>query len=249
MGMRRMKFPSVVFLLMLMAGCAALSRVEMGQDAMAAIRSIDVVVPPEPDTYVVSMENHPGSAVGGAIGGLIVAADQTSKANRLKEAMRTQHISVHATVASSLAQTLRAAGYRTRVVDGQWDRAIPPGINLETINSDADAILVVAPRTVGFVAAGALSPYEPTVNIEVTLLGRDRKTVVYRGLHSEGRQPLLGDWRHRAARRTFADMDSLVRDPGAAALALTDAGVDVAESVASDMRLVGSPPPAARHGT
>jgi len=237
-------------MLALTAGCAPMTRVELAQDGVAGLRTVDLVMPPEPQGYVVAMENHPGTAVGGAIGAVITIADQTAKTDRVKQALEGQRISVSRTIADALVQRLKATGYRVRTVEAPWvPQSAPPTVNVEAVESDADALLVVAPRTIGFVTANAFAPYEPTVMVEVTLLGRDRKTVLYRGLHSAGRQPALGEWRNVPSRRTFADVDGLVANPAATAAALTEAGTDVARAVADDIRLsAGAPAVAARRG-
>jgi hypothetical protein len=240
--MRCLKLTPIFLALILTAGCASLNRIELAQDGLAGIRAIDVVVPPEPEAYSVAMENHPGNSVGGAIGAVIVIADQSAKEDRLKQALQAQRISVTGTMANALVQRLKSAGYRVRLVEGQWDRqSLPVSVNVAAVNSDADALLVITPRTVGFIAGSAFAPYEPTVTAEVILLARDRKDVLYRGLHSAGRRPVIGEWRNVPARRTFADADNLVGNPAATASALSDAGTDVAQSVADDIRIGAAP--------
>ena len=227
-----------------------MTRVELAQDGIAGLRSIDVVMPPEPEDYVVAMENHPGAAVGGVVGGVIIAADQTAKTNRVKQALQGQRMSVSRTMADALIQRLRATGYHVRLIEVPLDRqSVSPSINVAAVESDADALLVVTPRTIGFVTANAFAAYEPTVMAEVTLLGRDRKIVLYRGLHSAGRKPLIGEWRNVPARRTFADVDGLVANPGTTAAALTEAGTDVAQAIADDIRLSAASPAVAARRT
>ena len=102
---------------------------------------------------------------------------------------------------------------------------------------------MVAPHTVGFVAASAFLPYQPTVMAEVTLLGRDHQAVLYHGVHAAGLNGSAGDWRTVPARRTFTDVDGLVANPAATASALTEAGNDVARAITDDIRLSAAPSP------
>jgi len=241
--MRWLRLSGVVVMLALAAGCAPMSRIELAQDGIVGLHSIDVVMPPEPQEYAVFMENHPGAAVGGLIGGVIIAADQIAKTNRVKQALQGQRISVSRTIADALVQRLKATGYRVRLVEAPLDQQVVSGVRVSTIESDADALLVVAPRTIGFVTANAIAAYEPTVTAEVTLLARDRTTVLYRGLHSAGRQPALGEWRNVPTGRTFENVDSLIANPGATAAALTEAGTAVAGAMADDIRLSTAPSP------
>ena len=226
-----------------------MSRIELAQDGIAGLHSIDVVMPPEPQEYAVFMENHPGAAVGGLIGGVIIATDQIAKTNRVKQALQGQRISVSRTIADALIQRLKATGYRVRLVEAPLDQQVVSGVRVSTIDSDADALLVVAPRTIGFVTANAVAAYEPTVTAEVTLLARDRTTVLYRGLHSAGRQPALGEWRNVSTGRSFENVETLVANPGATAAALTEAGTAVARAMADDIRLSAAPPAVAAQRT
>ena len=92
--MRWLRLSGIVVTLALTARCASMTRVELAQDGIAGLHSIDLVMPPEPDGYVVAMENHPGTAVGGAIGAVITLADQSAKTNRVKQALAGQRISI-----------------------------------------------------------------------------------------------------------------------------------------------------------
>jgi len=247
--MRWLRLSVIVVVLALTAGCASMSRIELAQDGIAGLHSIDVVMPPEPQEYAVFMENHPGAAVGGLIGGVIIATDQIAKTNRVKQALQGQRISVSRTIADALIQRLTATGYRVRLVEAPLDQQVVSGVRVSTIDSDADALLVVAPRTIGFVTANAVAAYEPTVTAEVTLLARDRTTVLYRGLHSAGRQPALGEWRNVSTGRSFENVETLVANPGATAAALTEAGTAVARAMADDIRLSAAPPAVAAQRT
>jgi hypothetical protein len=243
--MRWVRWAGIVAALALTVGCASMSRTELAQGGLVGIRAVDVVVPPEPGAYQVTMAAHPGAAIGGAIGAVITIADQSAKTDRVKRALEGQPISITRTMASVLVQRLKAAGYRVRQIEAPWvPQSVPPSVNVAAVESDADALLVVAPHTVGFIAASAFSPYQPTVMAEVTLLGRDHKAMLYHGLHAAGLNGSAGDWRTVPARRTFADVDGLVANPAATASALTEAGTDVALAIADDIRLSAVPSPA-----
>jgi len=243
--MRWVRLTGIVVAMTLTAGCASMTRVELAQDRLASIRSVDLVMPPEPETYGVSMTAHPGAAVGGAVGAVIIMADQSAKTDRVKHALEGQRISITSTMANLLVQRLKATGYRVRQIEASWDtQSLPRSVNVAAVESDADALLVVTPRGVGFIAETAISPYEPTVMAEATLLGRDHKAVLYHGLHAAGHGPSTGQWRKVPARRSFADIEGLVANPAATASALTEAGTDVARAIADDIRLNAAPSPA-----
>ena len=74
-----MKCICVTFAISLMAGCVGpVPRIESNPAALAKINTLAVINPPEAKTYAVMNFGHPGMAFG-LIGGLVAAADQTSK--------------------------------------------------------------------------------------------------------------------------------------------------------------------------
>jgi hypothetical protein len=102
--------------------------------------------------------------------------------------------------------------------------------------TSADAVLVLSPMLVGFVATGMTSDYLPTVRLTAILLGKDRKDPLYRGYHAAGWAPSQAGWKTAPARKTFSNFDALMADPAATADALRASGDSVAESVVEDLR-------------
>ena len=106
----------------------------------------------------------------------------------------------------------------------------------EKINSTADAVLIISPTVIGFIATGVTSDYLPTITVVATLVGKDRKEQLYRGFHSSGWAPKADGWKVSRPRSTYANFDALMADPKASAAALTEAGDAIAESVSGDLQ-------------
>jgi hypothetical protein len=123
------------------------------------------------------------------------------------------------------------------VEDGPWEEADGKfKLSFDKIQSNADAVLVISPTIIGFVATGVTSDYLPTITAVVTLLGKDRKEQLYRGFHASGWQPKADGWRNSMAKTTFANFDALMADPTRTAASLSEAATAVTSTVSNDLR-------------
>lgn len=222
----------------LLAACAGpVPKVDAAASKLATIKTVAVIRAPEPKTYAVMNFGHPGMAFG-LVGGLIAAADQSAKQDRVSAAFKSQGAKVNGNLAEQLVTRLQASGYDARIEDGPWEEA-DGGYKLafDKIDSTADAVLVASPAVVGFVATGAVSDYMPTMTVVASLfLGKERKNPLYRGFHSYGWAPKAEGWKNSAPKKTFANFDAVMADTKSAQTALDDAGTRLAESVAGDLR-------------
>jgi hypothetical protein len=221
----------------LLAACAGpVPRIDASVNSLSPVKTIAVIRPPEPKTYTVMNFGHPGMAFG-LIGGLIAGGDQASKQDQLSAAFKAQGVGFASHLASQIALKLGTAGYETAVEDGPWEEAEGRyRLPFDKINSKADAVLVVSPTIVGFIATGAISDYLPTMTAVVTLLGKDRKEQLYRGFHSSGWAPKADGWKVTPPKKTFPDFDTLMANTKASASALDNAGTAIAETVSADLR-------------
>lgn len=223
--------------LSLLAACAsAPQNVPLAPSAGAAIKSVAIVVPPEPRKYAVVNWGHPGLVLG-LVGGMFVAAEQDRKEASFYQAMQFQKFSVKAMLALGLEKRLLAAGYRARVVEGPWEEKDGRYVlHPDKVATDADAILVIVPTSAGFMARGPTADYVPAMTAVVRLIARDRRTELYRGLHAAGWQPRADGWRYTPARRSFSDFESLMAQPRESASALAETVDAVSDSIARDLR-------------
>jgi hypothetical protein len=220
--LRSARFVVGVLFVSLLAACVGpVAKIDTKQEAVSRVRSIAVIRPPEVKTFTVMNFGHPGMAFG-LVGGLVAAADQSAKQDKITAALKGRSIVVSSRLADDIARGLAQKGFQVKVE--------------EAAHSDADAVLVVAPTIVGFIATGVTSDYMPTMTTVVSLLGKDRKEMLYRGFHASGWQPKGDGWRHTPATRTFGNFEDLTADPGATGASLYDAADSIASTVVSDIR-------------
>lgn len=228
----------LVFALVTLAGCASpVQKIDGSPTNLAKIKTISVIRPPELKTYAVLNFGHPGMAFG-LIGGLIAASDQSSKQDKVTALVKQQNPNPTApALADNIAAQLTRDGFEAKVEDGPWvENDGKFTIDTAAIKSSADAVLVVAPTTVGFVTSGPTSDYLPTITAVVTLLGKDRKEILYRGYHACGWRPKADGWRNSSTNVAFANFDAMMADPKKTTDSLTSAATAVATTVGEDLK-------------
>lgn len=222
----------------ILAGCAGpVPKIDSSPAALAKIKTIAVIRPPEPKTYTVMNFGHPGMAFG-LIGGLIAGGDISSKQDKLTAVVKQQTSSkTSAILAENIATQLTKVGFQAKVEDGPWEESDGKfKLDFEKISSSADTVLVLTPTIVGFIATGATSDYLPTITASVILLGQDRKEQLYRGFHACGWHPKADGWRYSSTSIAFANFDALMADPKKTADSLSSAASAVAATVVEDLR-------------
>ncbi|BAL26843.1 hypothetical protein [Azoarcus sp. KH32C] len=224
--------------ILVVTGCAGpVRKIDTSPGALADVKTVAVIRAPEPKTYTVMNFGHPGIAFG-LVGGLVAAADQSSKQERLTKAIKEKAPAQTAdALAEGIAGQLQRRGFDARVEDGPWEENDGKfKLEFDKITSSADAVLVVTPTMVGFIATGVTSDYLPTVTAIITLLGKDRKEQLYRGFHAAGWQPKAEGWRYSPPTETFGNFDALMADPTKTGLALAGAAREIASTVADDLK-------------
>jgi hypothetical protein len=197
---------------------------------------VAVIRSPEIKTYTVMNFGHPGMAFG-LVGGLIAASDQSVKSDQLSLELKNRRLSVPAELANGVAAELSHLGFRASVEDAPWEEKEGGKYTLpfEKIQSGADAVVVVTPTIVGFIATAG-GDYLPTIAASVTILGKDRKNPLYRGFHDTGWQLKAEGWRYSPPAAAFPNFDDLMRSPARTADSLVAASSAIARSVALDLR-------------
>jgi hypothetical protein len=222
---------------LLLAACASGPQtVQLARESGESIKTVAIVLPPEPKSYCVVNMGNPALAFA-LVGGIFVAAEQDSKQSKFYQAMQFQKFSVKAILSAMLEKKLNAAGYQARVIEGPWEERDGRFVlNTEQINTEADALLIIVPTTAGFISKGPAADYVPTMTVVVRLLARDRKTELYRAFHAYGWHPRADGWRFTPATRSFTDFDSLMAKPAESASALGESAEAVSGTIAQDLR-------------
>ena len=221
----------------LIAGCAGPvpKKIDITPALLSNIESVAIVESPEIKTYAVINLGHPGRVLG-LFGGLFAQADKQEMEAKLSQALRTHNISIPSALVESVAAELAGAGFKTRIERGLWElkgnRYVLPN---EKMPIDVDAVLVISPAIVGFVATGATTDYLPTILAMVTLSDKSR-TIIYRAFHSTGYQPKEDGWRHTPSKVTFANFAALMASPESTARSLNEAAPAIAATISTDLR-------------
>ncbi|MGZ5685651.1 MAG: hypothetical protein ACXWG9_16120 [Usitatibacter sp.] len=220
----------------MLAACGAMPKIDGDPAKLSGIRSITVIRAPEPQTYTMLNLSHPGMAFG-LIGGLVAASDAEDKAKMLSKAYHKQGRAIAASLAAKVADALKRDGYETRTEDGNWvEKDGKRTLEFAAIRSDADAVLVVTPAIIGFVAPRMGADYYPTITVGATLLGKDRKEKIYVGFHASGWEMTREGWHNTAAAVTYPNFTDLMRDTRASAASLDAAAEAIAATIAADLK-------------
>lgn len=237
---------TIVATILLVACAGPVPKIDLAPKAMASIKTIDVVRPPEPKMYAVVNFGHPGMAFG-LVGGIVAAADQNNKQEQLARAYRENGVAVCSELSQRIADRLNEMGFNARVVDAKEVKGVDleeangkKTLQYKDINSNSDAILIVMPTKIGFVATGLAgghnNDYLPTISSIITLLGKDRQNPIYRGYHVTGWQLKAEGWRYTAPTTTFSNFDALISNPKNSSASLMDAAAKIANSIAKDLQ-------------
>lgn len=237
---RRFSWLAVIALVIVLTACVGpVPKIDATSAALAPIKTITIIRPPEPRTYTVLNLGHPGMAFG-LIGAIIATADRNAKQEKLTKVFRQQGVGVSAELAWRISASLTQIGYQCKIEDGPWQEVDDKyDLLFEKIKSDGDAVLVIAPTTIGFftsgIGGGQYNDYLPTITSTITLLGKDRTQQIYRGYHAYGWNPGAEGWRHTATKKTFSNFNALMSNPKLTAQSLTVAAIGIASTVARDL--------------
>lgn len=234
--MRSLKLVLVTLVGVLAVGCASVPRQSFNKEAAAGIKSVAVSQRAEDETYDVNIVAHPGVNFG-LIGGLIAAADLSSKSSRLTAALDPKQTDLQSRIARQVTDALKTAGYETQVVP--VSKGVDAAHAYDSLKPELKVDALLALDVTGmYVAAGPNSDYVPFVRVKV--LEKDAATgkVLYEDTMTYGYSFEHSETVHLRANEKFRfkDIDALVADPLLAREGLF-AGVDaITAQIASDLK-------------
>ena len=220
--------------LALLAGCAEdpwTDSVYASPAELARIRTIAVLPSPESEMYFLTNGgdyNLPDNM----LPSLVAAGDQRTLLGgeeRLTKLANQKRGTEAELLAADIAARLTRMGYEARVEHiswpATWEHPMP---DFGKISLDADAVMVVRPTRVSFLAPSIDSAYVLKIYAVATLFGKDRKQVLYQELH------VCCD--ASAALPRFDDYDAMMSRPGRVADALAGVASGVGAAVAQDLK-------------
>ena len=164
-----LKFVGAFLLLAVLSGCATtFEKQAFNAELHKDIKNIGLINIQMPGKAMVNMAAHPGQSFG-LIGGLVAAADISSKTSKYNEKMDEVGFNYDEYFRNSLKTALDDAGFT--VSDVQVEREAQFKF-LETYPTDTstDGLLDVYVYNLGYGAAGATTNYYPTVHIHARLV-------------------------------------------------------------------------------
>lgn len=157
---------------LVLAGCANVQKKAFNKEAASHVNRVAVTERAGKESYMVNIVAHPGMNFG-LIGGLVAAADLSSKSDRLTSTLDPEKTALQKLVAHKLADHLKAQGYETSVIPLAEGVEGKQAFSTMRSSLQEDALLALDLRA-GYVAAGPDSEYLPYV--EVAVLHTDVKS-------------------------------------------------------------------------
>jgi hypothetical protein len=213
----------------LLMGCSTpVPVVPAAKAKLQDIKSITLIAPREPWSYSVMKFADPGLAFQTLDIEVKVRESQAQQV-QLTEMIKRHNFSFSSEITTQLADSLRHAGFRVTLQDGPWAQQNQGfALKFADIQSNTDAVMVIAPTVLGFVSPRDSSAFVPTVTAIVTLLNKDKTQTLYKGYLTVGWKPLEDGWDFAAATQTFPSFDAVLSNPGRAVASLKDASASVA---------------------
>lgn len=163
--MRTVLATALVAAAVLSAGCANVQKKAFNKEAAAHVQRVAVAEQSGKESYSINIVAHPGVNFG-LIGGLVAAADLSSKSDTLTAALDPQQTAIRQRITRKLADSLQTNGYETKVM------TLAEGVEakraFESVRSNLkEDALVSLDVQAGYVAAGPGSDYLPYMRVEV----------------------------------------------------------------------------------
>jgi hypothetical protein len=223
-------FVSLLACAFLLMGCATpLAKVDKLETALEGVKSITLVTPREPWSY--SVMNLVGSGFFSKNLNIQITVNESK--NRqvlLTDMLKREGFSFSFELTTQIADALSKSGYQVTIQDGPWENEYQIyKLKYTDIQSNTDAVLVIAPVVVGFVSPSGTQAYSPTVTTTVTLLNKDKTRALYQGYLASGWKPPNVDWSFVEPRQTFPTFDVVLANPSKTVESLKNACTAIAD--------------------
>ncbi|MDB5804086.1 MAG: hypothetical protein JWN73_1408 [Betaproteobacteria bacterium] len=203
----------VVLALFALGGCANVPKQAYNRAANQDIKRVAILKPPVIKEFVVQNFGHPGMAFG-LIGGLIAAADMSSKTGDFTTKMKTFNFDPGAEFTAKLAEELRACGYEVSVLEVARPK---PEIlkSYDGLDAAPDAYIDVVLNWSGYFTSSPTADYVPAMRALVRVVRRQSKEIAYQELINYGYEMRVGQSINLTAegKYNFGNFSALMADP------------------------------------
>lgn len=164
-------------LALLLSACASFPQQAYNRPANTAVKRIAIVTPAISSKSSAWLAVHPGASFG-LVGGLVAAADISSKSNRLTEVVQAEKFDQTQFFIEALQKELQTKGYETVVVAVDRDREKFEFLETYPAIAGSQAVLDMYSGSYGYMAAGVATPYRPTLWLASRLVSASDSTAV-----------------------------------------------------------------------
>lgn len=207
--MRTVVVAGMAALVLMLGGCANVQKKAYNKEAATHVQRVAVAEQAGKESYTINIIAHPGMNFG-LLGGLVAAADLSSKSDTLTTALDPQQTALRQRMSKKLADSLKTNGYETNVM------ALAEGVEakkaFDSVRSALkDDALVSMDVQAGYVAAGPASDYLPFLRVEVLHTDAKSGDVLYQDTITYGYTFENAKTVHlsSAPQYRFKDMDDL----------------------------------------
>jgi hypothetical protein len=167
----------LIVALLVLSGCATVSRQAYNKDASQQIRKIAIAEPSDDETIGALIVAHPGTGFG-LIGGLIAAADMQAKSTRITAAINPEKTRLRHRFVTDLSASLNSLGYETEIVPINKGMDEKRAISTLKEKTQSDAV-IFADVSGLYIAAGPTTPYAPFVRVKIKAESSSNGKVIY----------------------------------------------------------------------
>src|SRR4051812_29343168 len=119
---KRIAWVGLCLVLLLLGGCASAPApiVTPTKQLLAAVKTIDIVMPPEASYFLVRSGNEGLAALGGAVGAALGEGMQGDRA-KFVQMTQTHKFAPYKALADRTLEKLTALGYSVRLINAPWE--------------------------------------------------------------------------------------------------------------------------------
>ncbi len=222
--------------LLALSACTTMPRQAFNKDAQKDVKTIGLIEPAFGGDYSVQNLGHPGLSFG-LVGGLIAAAHMQSQTAEFTVKAKDTKLDAAGDFSALLEKQLIASGYKVKRVAAKRP-SVEWLANYDGLDAEVDAYLDPVLLYVGYMCAGATTPYLPAINVKTRLVKRAGNEILYvdlisYGYQSPGRQAISIP---SEPKYQFPDFSDLQKNVPLAGDGLRAGLPMVAERISSDLK-------------
>lgn len=224
-------------LIVFLTGCGTpIERHAFNKESAQKLKTFDLAKNTQPETYNVNIIAHPGMSFG-LIGGLIAAADLSSKSTTLTNALDPKETQLKERLAATLRSNLEQLGYITKIVNTSSTGTAKETLATLQPSSQSDAILITE-LNIGYIAAGVSTPYQPYLSVNALLSDSKTGQILYQDTITYGYTFQNSESVHLNAdpKFSFSNMEALTKEKDTAREALFKGIEAISAQISNDLK-------------